>query len=468
MTVISGGGGVDGRVMIEMSGMDSRANLLIVDDDGQIRFAIAGMLKSLPLNISSAENGVVALEMMKKGPADIVLLDIRMPGMGGIEALRRIRETYPQTIAIMITGYPSAEEAAASRALGALDYLVKPFRMKSLLELVSTAMAEVDEQKGNGGRAAEPGKKDPLKEIIGKSPALQELKSKMERVAKTESTVLITGESGTGKDLFARTIHDLSQRAGNDFVPVDCSVLVESLLESELFGHVKGAFTGADGHKVGLFETANRGTFFFDEVSNLSYNIQCKLLRVIQEREFRKVGSQQHQQLDIRILCASNKDLTKAVEKGTFRNDLYYRINVVPVYIPPLRQRPEDIPVLLDHFLGKFNFILGCDIKGFSDDALDMLTAYPWPGNVRELKNLVEQILVLEKCDLIRPEHLPPAISQRRGVFSPFSENLPLEEMEKRYIEFILHRTKGLRQQAADILGINRKTLAIKIKKYEL
>lgn len=298
---------------------------------------------------------------------------------------------------------------------------------------------------------------------------MRRLNAKVRRVAATDSTVLITGESGTGKDLVARKIHDLSPRATNDYVPVDCSALVESLLESELFGHVKGAFTGADGHKAGLFELANEGTFFFDEVSNLSLKIQAKLLRVIQEREFRRVGSQQRQRLDIRILAASNHDLAKAVHRGTFRNDLYYRINVVPIHIPPLRERSEDIPLLVEYFLNNYSHQRNYKVNKFSEEAMDMMVAYPWPGNVRELKHLIEQILVLEDCDYVRPEHIPPVISQRRGVFNITSEgDLSLEEMEKRYLRFVLRRTKGIRHQAADILQINRKTLSAKIKKYGL
>ncbi|MFH1491357.1 MAG: sigma-54 dependent transcriptional regulator [Pseudomonadota bacterium] len=448
-----------------MSERNSGLTCLIVDDEKLVRQTISAALMHLQLNVREAENGVEALEMMKREPVDIVLLDINLPYMKGPEVLLRIRESFPQILVIMITGFPSAESAAECMKNGAVDYLTKPFRMKTLVEVVSEALNKIHALKGG---AVSENPQDPVEKIIGNSPAIQELKEKIKRVSCTNSTVLITGESGTGKDLFARTIHDISPRARNDFVPVDCSVLVESLLESELFGHMKGAFTGADGNKIGLFEIANKGTFFFDEVSNLSHNIQCKLLRVIQEREFRKVGSQQRQNLDIRILCASNRDLKKAVDRGTFRNDLYYRINVVPLHLPPLRERWEDIPLLLDYFLGKYRHLLGHDCEGFSDNALELMTTYPWPGNVRELQHLVEQVLVLEKCGRIRVRHLPPVVTQRRGVFNVFSETLSLEDMEKRYIQFVLQKTRGLRQQTADILAINRKTLASKIKKYGL
>ncbi len=289
---------------------------------------------------------------------DIVFLDLLLPGMHGLEILRHIRENHPETVVIIITGHPTIESALESTKLGATDYLVKPFGTEEVESAVSKAREIIVGREEQG--------KETTDEIIGNSSAMRMLNAKVGRVADTESTVLISGESGTGKDLVARKIHDLSPRASNHYVPVDCSALVESLLESELFGHVKGAFTGADGHKAGLFELANEGTFFFDEVSNLSLETQAKLLRVIQEREFRRVGSQQRQRLDIRILAASNHDLAKAVERGTFRNDLYYRINVVPIHIPPLREHPEDIPLLVEYFLNKYIVIAQYPVESIS------------------------------------------------------------------------------------------------------
>lgn len=313
------------------------------------------------------------------------------------------------------------------------------------------------------------GREESIETIIGKSPAMQKVIAAIRRVGATDSTVLITGESGTGKELVARDIHDHSPRAGNDYVPVDCSSLVESLIESELFGHVKGAFTGAHDNKHGLFELANHGTFFFDEITNLSLHTQAKLLRVVQEREFMRVGDQERRKLDIRIIAASNGNLMKAIERGAFRMDLYYRLNVVPIHLPPLREWSEDIVLLVEHFLKKYNHKYNCSVKGISQEALEMLISYSWPGNVRELEHLIERILVLEDGDVIRPEHLPHFITHRQGEFQVFSDNgLSLEEVEKRYIQFVLDRTKGKRQQVANILGINRKTLAAKIKKYWL
>jgi DNA-binding NtrC family response regulator len=445
-----------------MSGVSFKPKVLIVDDESMVRSTVSRITQHLGLSVKEAEDGKKALHMMASERFDIIFVDLLLPGMHGLEVLRHIRENHPETVVIIVTGHPTVESALESVKLGAMDYLVKPFGTEEVERVVSKALTVIVERGEKQG-------KETTDEIIGHSSAMRSLNAKIRRVADTDSTVLISGESGTGKDLVARKIHDLSPRAVNDYVPVDCSALVESLLESELFGHVKGAFTGADGHKAGLFELADKGTFFFDEVSNLSLKTQAKLLRVIQEREFRRVGSQQQQRLDIRILAASNHDLAKAVQRGTFRNDLYYRINVVPIHIPPLREHSEDIPLLVGYFLNKYNPQYSHKISGFSEEAMEMMVAYPWPGNVRELKHLIEQILVLEDCDYVRPEHIPPVISQRRGGFNITSEDdLSLEEMEKRYIRFVLRRTKGIRQQAADILQINRKTLSTKIKKYGL
>jgi len=352
---------------------------------------------------------------------------------------------------------------------GALDYLVKPFRADDLESIVHEALdvsghrqnSHLFRQEERVGRV--------VGSIVGKSPAIKKVFTKIERAAPSDSTVLLTGESGTGKELAARAIHRLSWRGRQEFVPVDCSALVENLLESELFGHVRGSFTGAHQTKHGLFELANHGTFFFDEITNLSLNIQAKLLRVIQEREFMKVGSQKRIKLDIRIIASCNKDLRTAIRAGTFREDLYYRLSVVPIHLPPLRERSGDVPLLLDHFIRSYNHKTGREVKGVSPQALKMLCAYSWPGNVRELEHTVERILILEDCETIEPEHLPSFISQRKADFQVFSDaGYTLEQLEKRYIQIVLRRTKGVRNEAARILGINRKTLGHKIKKHDL
>jgi two-component system, NtrC family, response regulator AtoC len=447
---------------------DLNKQILVVDDEDAIRTGIAQVLSRLGLKVAMAAGGLPALEMMARRPYAIVLLDIKMPDLDGMEVLQHLRQDYPGTEVIMITGFPTIQGAVECIKHGALDYLVKPFRIDDLEAVVQKALDHL------GQRARrEPGEPEAGREgiefIIGESPAMKKVFAKIRRAAPSDSTVILTGESGTGKELAARAIHLLSSRRDKEFVPVDCSALVETLLESELFGHVKGSFTGAHQTKHGLFELANHGTFFFDEITNLSLNIQAKLLRVIQEREFMQVGSQKRIKLDIRIIASSNRDLNEAVKAGSFREDLFYRLSVIPIHLPPLRERRGDITLLVEHFLRKYNQKGNREVTGISPAAMKMLNAYAWPGNVRELEHTIERIVILEDGDIIQPEHLPSFISQRQGEFQVFTEeDHTLEDLEKRYIQFVLRRTKGRRQEAARILGINRKTLSHKIEKYNL
>ena len=441
----------------------------MVDDEDALRHGIARALANQGLAVRTAAHGREALELMSQSPAGIVLLDIKMPELDGLEVLKILRRDYLDTAVIMITGYPDIEGAVQCIKLGALDYLVKPFRLEELESLVHRTRQALEDRLQTKSGEPEPGGAPGIDSLVGESPAMLKVFAKIRRAAPSDSTVLLTGESGTGKELAARAIHKLSPRAHQEFVPVDCSALVETLLESELFGHVKGSFTGAHQTKHGLFELANHGTFFFDEITNLSLNIQAKLLRVIQEREFMKVGSQKRTKLDIRIIASSNRDLKEANKEGIFREDLYYRLSVIPIHLPPLRERTGDIPRLAEHFLKKHGQKSEREVKGISPRAMKLLSDYSWPGNVRELEHTIERILILEDAEVIQPEHLPSFISQRAGEFQVFSdENYPLEELEKRYIQYILGRTKGKRQEAAGILGINRKTLMQKIRKYNL
>jgi two-component system, NtrC family, response regulator AtoC len=452
-----------------MPDLEAAPQVLVVDDEAVVRSGIAQVLAGKDLEVKTAADGNEALEMMAAAPAAVVLLDIKMPGLDGKEVLKIIHQEYPAAQVIMITGYPDVEGAVECMKMGAVDYLVKPFRIDELETIVHKALDFSKEGRGPALPALEEPAEQGIASIIGNSPAMQQVFAKIRRAAPSDSTVLLTGESGTGKELVARAIHDLSPRAEMEFVPVDCSALVETLLESELFGHVKGSFTGAHQTKHGLFELANHGTFFFDEITNLSLNIQAKLLRVIQEREFMKVGSQRRTKLDIRIIASSNRILTEAIKDGSFREDLYYRLSVIPIHLPPLRERTGDIALLAEHFLNKYSQKTNRQPKEISSRAMKMLCAYSWPGNVRELEHTIERIIILEDGDVILPEHLPSFISQRRGEFQVFSdEDHTLEELEKRYIQFILRRTKGKRQEAARILGINRKTLGQRIKKYNL
>ncbi len=446
-----------------------RQAILVVDDEPGVRKGIAQVLSDQGHQVCTAADGREALARLAEGAPALALLDVRLPDLDGVELLKIIRREHPETGVIMITAYPNIEGAVECMKLGALDYILKPFRIDDLEAAVQKALEALREgpafQPLRPARLLEQG----MDSIIAASPAMQQVFAKIRRAAPSDSTVIITGESGTGKELVARAIHNLSPRRDKEFVAVDCSALVESLLESELFGHVKGSFTGAFQTKHGLFELANHGTFFFDEIANLSLNIQAKLLRVIQEREFMQVGSQKRIRLDIRIIASCNQDLREAIKAGTFREDLYYRLSVVPIHLPPLRERTGDIPLLAEHFLRKHAQKSDREVKGFSPRALKMLSDYSWPGNVRELEHTIERILILEDGEIIQPEHLPSFISQRQGEFQVFSDGeATLEEVEKRYIQFVLRRTKGKRQDAARILGINRKTLAHKVEKYNL
>jgi len=442
-------------------------NVLIVDDETVVRNGIGRALKKKGMHTRQAANGREALELLDNQPIDLVLLDIRMPDMDGIRVLKKIRANHPETEIIMITGYPTIDSAVHCVKLGALDYLVKPFRLDDLEAALNKTsrksdnidMSVIDD---NGMKI------DSAKNfIVGQSSPMKALFEKILKVAPTDSTVLISGESGTGKELVARAIHANSRRKDNEFLAIDCSSLVETLLESELFGHVKGSFTGAAHTKHGFFELANHGTFFFDEIANLSLNIQAKLLRVIQEREFMRVGDHKKITLDMRIISASNKSLKESVKSEKFRQDLYYRLSVVPLHLPPLRKRKADIPLLIDHFLEKFCKKIKKPVPEISVEALEILKEYSWPGNVRELEHTMERILILEDTDVICARDLPSFISQRQGEFQMFSEEpFSLEELEKKYIRFVLRRTKGKKTKAAEILGINRKTLGLKIKKY--
>jgi DNA-binding NtrC family response regulator len=444
-------------------------HVLIVDDEKVVRKGISRALANRNIRATEALNGKEALAYLKARDFDLILLDIKMEDMDGTEVLQQIRQIDPEANVVMITGYPTIATAVHCTKLGALDYLTKPFSLDDL----DAALSKV-----NSGKA---GKKEPFttqtgiqqdsskRLIVGQSPPMRKIFEKIARVAPTESSVLISGESGTGKELVARAIHANSNRKNMEFVAVDCSALVETLLESELFGHVKGSFTGAHQTKHGLFELANHGTFFFDEITNLSLKIQAKLLRVIQEREFMKVGDQHRIKLDVRIIAASNTPLSEAIQNGTFREDLFYRLSVVPLELPPLRNRKEDIPFLVEHFLEKLSHKMKKPPPEISNEAINLLKEYPWPGNVRELEHAIERILILEDADIIQERNLPSYIIQQQGDLQIFPEDpITLEELEKKYIAFVLKKAKGKKIEAARILGINRKTLSAKINKYGL
>ena len=444
-------------------------HVLIVDDESVVRKGISRALANRHIQATEAANGKEALAYLNTREFDLVLLDIKMEDMDGVEVLQQIRHRDPETSVVMITGYPTIATAVHCTKLGALDYLTKPFSLDDLDAALGKVRSKKAAKREPSTTSTGIKQDSPKHLIVGQSPPMKKIFEKIARVAPTESSVLISGESGTGKELVARAIHANSNRKDKEFVAVDCSALVETLLESELFGHVKGSFTGAHQTKHGLFELANHGTFFFDEITNLSLKIQAKLLRVIQEREFMKVGDQHRIQLDVRIIAASNTPLSEAIRKGTFREDLFYRLSVVPLELPPLRQRKEDIPLLIEHFLEKLSHKMKKPPPEISPEAVDILKQYPWPGNIRELEHAIERVLILEDTDIIRERNLPSYIIQQQGDVQIFPEDpITLEELEKKYIAFVLKKAEGKKIEAARILGINRKTLSAKIKKYRL
>ena len=444
--------------------------ILVADDEAVIRDGISRILTKEGFLVKTVAGGKEALEELSRDAFDLVLLDIKMPDMDGLEVLKTISgsEALHHCLVIMITGYPQVETAVRSIKMGAFDYLTKPFTPEQLKQTLQKAI----EHNRFLGEDPLVRKKMELKggdPLIGKSRPMQKIYQTIEKVAPTDSTVLIYGSSGTGKELVARAIHQHSLRQDKEFVAVDCSALVESLLESELFGHVKGSFTGAAQTKHGFLELANGGTFFFDEISNLSLNIQAKLLRVIQEREFLKVGSEKKIKVDIRIIASTNRDLRQAIREGQFREDLFYRLSVVPLNLPPLKERREDILLLVDYFLERFAKKNKKTIRGIAPEAMELLMDYDWPGNVRELRHLIERIVILEDGPIIKTEHLPWFIHKDHRDLSLSEERTAtLNELEKQYIGLILKKTKGNRTRASELLGINRKTLLEKIKKFGL
>ena len=382
------------------------ARILVVDDEEIVLRSCLRALGDGGHQADAVQSGAEALAKVQDGGYDVLVLDIMMPKMDGIEVLRRVKETHPDIEVIMITGLSQIDTAVSAMKLGAFDYLPKPFDPEELRLAVERALERRRLLQENLSLKSEVSSRYRLENIIGASPRMQAVYRLIAKCAPTNSTVLLTGENGTGKELVARAIHYNSLRKDGPFVPVDCNALSENLLESELFGHVKGSFTGAVASKRGLFEAARGGTLFLDEIGNISLPTQAKLLRVIQEREFRAVGDTRSQETDVRIVAATNKDLVAMVKAETFREDLYYRVNIFPVQVPPLRQRREDIPALAFHFLNLFSRELGRKAAGFSDGAMSLLANHGWPGNVRELENTVQRALILAGDGVIRRAHL--------------------------------------------------------------
>ncbi|MFO7891843.1 MAG: sigma-54 dependent transcriptional regulator [bacterium] len=440
-------------------------NILIVDDDEAIRDSCTQLLTEMKVKVDNASDGSSGLKKIKQKVYDIVILDLKMPGLSGMKLLKKIKEINPETLVVVITGYATVDSAVDAMKNGAYDFLPKPFTPEELRLIIKRALEKRKLVLDNLHLRQELETSLGSENLIGDSKAMKRVKKLIQKVGPTGSTVLITGESGTGKELVARAIHKNSQRNQMPFVTVDCSTLVENLFESELFGHVKGSFTGATVTKHGRLELANHGTVFFDEISNIGMEVQAKLLRAIQEREIIKVGSSQAIKIDIRIIAATNKDLRKAVQENSFREDLFYRLSVVPLFLPPLRERKDDVSQLVEYFINKYNVKRNKSIQGISEQTLKALTEYNWPGNVRELENVIERAVVLTENDYIKPNDLS---YYGLGIQEDTKRDYSLDEVEKQYINRTLNRYNGHKKRTAEVLGIDRKTLRLKIRKYGL
>ncbi|MDX6447506.1 MAG: two-component system, NtrC family, response regulator PilR [Blastocatellia bacterium] len=443
------------------------ANILIVDDELGMRQFLTHLFQRDGHSIRTAENGRQAMEMLRQQPADVMISDVKMPDIGGIELLRAARDLQPNIEVIMMTAFASEGTAHEAFLLGAFDFVHKPFDNNLLREKVSRALKQISLRDENevlikGQRA-----RGNLSNIIGQSDQMQAVYQMIETVAQVQSTVLITGESGTGKELVARAIHDLSPRAQKPFVSVNCGAFTETLLESELFGYTKGSFTGATANRKGLFEAAEQGTIFLDEIGETSPAMQVKLLRVLQERKVRPVGAHEETEVNTRVIAATNRDLSALVKDGTFREDLFYRVSVIPMVLPPLRERGADIDELADHFVKKYCRLTGRQLL-LSPQALRLLENYNWPGNVRELEHSIERAVALEKTDTIQPERLPDQVTNYNPARVASELELPadginltahLDQLEKTYVMEALRRTDGNQTNAADLLKMSVRSL---------
>lgn len=444
--------------------------ILVVEDEEIARNNLEHILKKVDYGVVTADGGKKAIELLKKHAFDLVITDLKMEQMDGMEVLKQTTKLQPDTDTIMITGYATVDSAIKALKKGAYHYIAKPYKIDEVRKTVSEALLKRKLLLENKSLKATLEKSNKVPFIIGESDEIQDIKTTIRRIAPSDANVLILGESGTGKELTAKAIHRLSNRSKNKFLAFNCGSFTEELMANELFGHEKGAYSGAIQQKPGLLETADQGTVFLDEIGDMPLSMQVKLLRVIQEKEFLRVGGINPIHTDVRFIAATHRDLEQDVQESRFRQDLFYRLNVISITMPPLVKRHGDIKLLIYHFLNEKNKMMGKNIKGIDNDAMELLLGYDWPGNVRELENVMERAVVLEQKDKIYPENLPDSISSLSiETYRHNTSHIPsLEKQEKTYIKWVLKKCEWNKTKAADIMGIDRVSLWRKIKRYGL
>jgi len=452
------------------------ARVLVVDDEKSMRDLLAIMLKQAGYTVALAEGGEAAIAMLKSESFDLVITDLRMRKVDGLAVLRAASELAPQTVVLVVTAYASPETAVEAMKLGAYDYVTKPFKVDEIRVTIANALERRRLQEENRALKRQIRLERGFENFIGKSRKMLDVFETIRKTADSLSNVMVTGESGTGKELVAQAIHREGPRRDGPFVSVNCGAIPEGLMESELFGHVKGSFTGAVATTSGLFAAADGGTLFLDEITEVPASVQVKLLRAIQEREIRRVGDTRDIKVDVRLIAASNRDLTRAVADGILREDLFYRLNVIPIHLPPLRDRREDIPLLVMHFIRKIAPQVGKQVVGVTPEALAILESYHWPGNIRELENVVERAIVLGSGDMLGVDAIPPHLRHSR-VETDVSVELPetgihleavLDRIEHRYIALALERTGGVQTRAAELLRLSFRQFRYKLQKHGL
>jgi DNA-binding NtrC family response regulator len=442
--------------------------LLIVEDEETLRSSLKRVFLREGYSVDTAEDAETALQLIKENIYDLIITDIILPNIDGIELLKLIKELIPDQIVIVVTAFASLETAVNALRSGAYDYVIKPIIHEEIKQIIKNALKQKQLQQENIQLKRQIKRHYDFSTIIGEGIAMKRIINEVRKIADAKSNVLLLGETGTGKELIARAIHFNSNRTAKPFIPINCSAIPENLLESELFGHTKGAFTGAFAFKKGLFEEANGGTIFLDEIGDLSINLQSKLLRVLEDQEIRPVGGTQSIKVDLRFIAATNKDIASAVKKGSFREDLFYRINVITIKLPPLRERKEDIDLLVNHFIEKFSAELGKKVNRIDEEALKYIKKYNWPGNIRELQNVIERAVLVSEDGTIKPEHLPEEMISSNLSFHNYAlaNKLSIEEYTKAFI--LKYQNEYTEQQLADMLGITRKSLWEKRKRWAI